>query len=194
MRYVIAILILVSTVFIVILLHSREIQENSLFENSESDNMERVKFLIAHGANLNEVNKNVFGFTPLIVAIYHENIGVANYLIDSGANVNLADKWGVTPLMHAVLLGDREIALVEHLIDRGAIITTKDNNGDTVFSYAKPNTKMLSVLKNAEINGKNTDLKSGSSTLIELDVPKRPFWLLNSGGRQYAGFNSRRLA
>jgi ankyrin repeat protein len=157
MRYVIAGAILIVGICVTMILRSREARENSLFNNAESDNLGRVQFLVTHGANINEVNNKVFGFTPLIIALYHENADVANYLIDSGANVNLADKWGVTPLMHAVLLDDREVTLVQHLIDRGANIAAKDNNGNTVFSYAKANTKVWLLLSNANSNEKDNN-------------------------------------
>jgi len=40
--------------------------------------------------------------TPLLTAIYNDDLEVVHYLLKHGANVNLTDAKGLTPLMHAV--------------------------------------------------------------------------------------------
>lgn len=76
---------------------------------------ERVKELIAQGADVNAVNKK--GMTPLMnAAFFAENDECATLLLNAGAEVNAADKSGWTPIMYA-LLGDRSLEFIRDLID-----------------------------------------------------------------------------
>jgi len=56
-----------------------------------------AELLIKHGANLSH-NLNVWGDTPLHLAIFHKNTKVTKLFIKHGANVNAKNKDGATPL------------------------------------------------------------------------------------------------
>lgn len=76
---------------------------------------ERIKELIAQGADVNAANKK--GMTPLMnAAFFAENDECATMLLNAGAEVNAADKSGWTPIMYA-LLGDRSLEFIRDLID-----------------------------------------------------------------------------
>lgn len=76
---------------------------------------ERIKELIAQGADVNAANKK--GMTPLMnAAFFAENDECATLLLNAGAEVNAADKSGWTPIMYA-LLGDRSLEFIRDLID-----------------------------------------------------------------------------
>ena len=59
-------------------------------------NINKIKRLIASGANVNAKNK--LGVTPLHVAVLRDNTAIAKFLIDSGADVSAKNKWDQTPL------------------------------------------------------------------------------------------------
>lgn len=63
------------------------------------EDLEMVKLLIAHGADVNR--KNFRGATPLMGAAVGKNVAVVKYLIEKGADVNARDKDGYTALMAA---------------------------------------------------------------------------------------------
>lgn len=63
------------------------------------EDLEMVKLLIAHGADVNQANFR--GATPLMGAAVGRDVSVVKYLIEKGANVNARDKDGHTALMAA---------------------------------------------------------------------------------------------
>lgn len=63
------------------------------------EDLEMVKLLIAHGADVNQ--KNFRGMTPLMGAAVGRDAAVVKYLIEKGADVNARDQEGHTALMYA---------------------------------------------------------------------------------------------
>jgi len=63
------------------------------------EDLEMVKLLIAHGADVNQ--KNFRGATPLMGAAVGRNVAVVKYLIEKGADVKARDQDGHTALMAA---------------------------------------------------------------------------------------------
>lgn len=82
-------------------------------------NMEIVKLLVNHGADVNYVNKEN-GVTPLICACSDGKTDVISLLIGLGANVNAVDKCGMTALKSAVM--ESHLEAVRILIDAKADI------------------------------------------------------------------------
>ena len=74
--------------------------------------------LLDKGADIN--GRNIFGLTPLCIAIYNGNEDMFKYLLSRGANVNVIAE-GMTTLCMAAESGNREI--VRELLEKG--ITTK---------------------------------------------------------------------
>ena len=74
------------------------------------------------------------GETPLVSAIYNENVETVKALISAHANVNAPDTDGRTPLMHAAYMGNEEI--VEALISAHANVNAPDTDGITPLMYA----------------------------------------------------------
>jgi ankyrin repeat protein len=73
-----------------------------------ANNLEVIKSLLAHGANIN-AKDNKAGHTPLILAVAKGDRGMVEALLANGADVNAADCEG-TPLAWARHKGHREIA------------------------------------------------------------------------------------
>lgn len=82
--------------------------------------------------------KNVDGTsdygTPLMAAVYKNEIEIVQYLLNSNANVNLADANGTTPLHYAIIL--RSEPIIRLLIEADADVTAKDNRGKSARDYA----------------------------------------------------------
>jgi len=55
-----------------------------------------LKYLIEHGANVNQ--KNEKGSTPLCLACYNGNENIVKYLVKHGANINQRNDDLYTPL------------------------------------------------------------------------------------------------
>ena len=63
----------------------------------ENENVEVLKFLVSHGADIHA--KNGYGNTPLhAAAVSNMNVEVAKFLVDSGADMDAKDNYGNTPL------------------------------------------------------------------------------------------------
>ena len=82
--------------------------------------IEKAKFLIEHGANVNSRNNS--GDTPLHFA---PNIEIAKLLIDNGADVNVRDKSRFTPLHNA-----KNYKIAKLLIDNGADVNARTFYGE----------------------------------------------------------------
>jgi len=86
-----------------------------------------VKYLVEHGADVNQVNRN--GNTPLLVSSENGHLQVVQYLIEHGADVNRGNNNGVTPLWMSSQNG--HLPVVQYLIEHGADVNQVDRNGDT---------------------------------------------------------------
>ena len=67
-----------------------------IFQAVKHSQLENVKLLVKHGANLNVQNKS--GNTPLHTAIAVKNYDIAHFLVLNGASLKVEDKWGYTPV------------------------------------------------------------------------------------------------
>jgi quinoprotein dehydrogenase-associated probable ABC transporter substrate-binding protein len=103
-----------------------------------ADDVERVGYLVAHGAHVNSQDGD--GYTPLISAIRSGYVDVATYLVDHRADANLTDRSGWTPLMWATW-GDNP-ALVTMLLAHHAKLDATDKDGLTPLGIAAQNGKV----------------------------------------------------
>lgn len=71
-----------------------------LFNTIDKDDLDKVKWLIEKGADVN-AKKDHSGETPLHIAAWNGKLPCMAYLIDKGADVNARNKDGWTPLHSA---------------------------------------------------------------------------------------------
>ncbi|XP_025153174.1 BRCA1-associated RING domain protein 1-like, partial [Harpegnathos saltator] len=87
---------------------------NFLHAAADEGNEERVRRLIALGANINIWDKS--GYTPLAYGCTHGHVNVVCALLQLNADIEYVTKTGYTPLMIAVYHGHITIVkiLLEH--------------------------------------------------------------------------------
>ncbi len=98
----------------------------------QTQSLEDVKKYVKQG-KIEE--KDINGFTPLIVAAYYGYTPILTYLLENGANVDATDKNGWTALMYSASYDF--IDDVKLLIDHNASLNIKNNEGHTALYYAK---------------------------------------------------------
>jgi ankyrin repeat protein len=96
--------------------------------------VDAVRFLVEHGADLNQANAK--GETPLFLSIASDidSFDKMKFLLTKGANVNLPGPEGQTPLMLASRL--MMPGYVVYLLARKANADAKDGSGNTALSLA----------------------------------------------------------
>src|SRR6185437_5739857 len=102
-------------------------------EAAKRENIELVKFLLAHHVNINATNKE--GSTALMEACHNTNVPMVKLLLENKADINIKTTggWvkGSTALMEAANKPNLEI--VNLLIDKGADATAKTSEGRTTL-------------------------------------------------------------
>jgi len=78
--------------------------------------------------------KDVKGFTPLIIAVYNNQPGVASGLLQHGAVVDAQDAAGNTALMGACFKGYNDLAAL--LLNTGAAINLRNFQGAPALTFA----------------------------------------------------------
>ena len=85
--------------------------------------------------------RNKKGWTPLIVACFHNKLAVAELLLQRGANPNDCGLKGTTVLMYAKTKSlhnaDSTYELLDFLISSGADCLRTDCTGKTIFDYVR---------------------------------------------------------
>jgi ankyrin repeat protein len=104
---------------------------------SSYGNLEVVKLLISHGADINE--KNNCGRTPLHSASCNGHLEIVKELISCGASIE-KDNYGETPL-HRIMRISNRLEIMKKLIDAGTrvnlfLVNEKNNRGDTPLHVA----------------------------------------------------------
>jgi len=95
--------------------------------------------------NVNELGRE--GWSPLMVATYHNNVGAVNLLIKYGADINAVNCNGTTVLMYAkdgVELA-KDPAVLHRLLDLGCDPNVQDARGKTVIDYCLENNESFSL-------------------------------------------------
>ena len=151
-----------------------------LYDAIRHNDIEKVKFLIENGVDVNE--KNLLGKTPLYEAASSGYLELVKFLVEKGADVNAKTNNGVTALHDAAYNGYLEIE--KFLVEKGADINAKTNSGRTPLHEAASGNKLEAlkflVEKNADVNAKTNDgvtplheaATSGNIIIIHLLVKK----------------------
>jgi len=84
---------------------------------------------IKAGSDLDE--KDVYGSTPLIIAVTFDNVDVAKALIEAGADMTITNNEGATPLHIAAFFC--RIEIVKALLENGADKDAKNRSGKTAL-------------------------------------------------------------
>jgi ankyrin repeat protein len=132
----------------------------NVFDIARKGTVEQAKEKFKDNPNsFNVVNDE--GYSPLLLACYRSNNGVAKYLINIGSDINGESKFG-TPLMACIVKGNNEIANL--LIEKKADLNFSDMSGMNALLYAVnfKNYEMVSTLVKAgvDINVKDNKNKS----------------------------------
>jgi len=99
-------------------------------------NLEQFKTLESNGADLNSQDPLDRNWTPLMIAIFHQQRDVIKYLLTRGVNLNVQDRDGETALMFAV--SGRDTNTVWQLLNRGADASLKDRDGLDALALSHP--------------------------------------------------------
>jgi len=101
--------------------------------------IEVVKNLLSHGAEINAISHSKISFIPQNTALHAaiagaKSIDTIEYLLLNGADCNIKDNEGHTPLHIAAFEGN--ISIAKLLVENGAKIY-KSNAGNTPFQIAE---------------------------------------------------------
>jgi len=135
-----------------------------LFNVCEFGNLEMVKYLIKHVADITIKDKNKR--TTLFYACKSGKEFLVKYLVKLGANINEEDEGGNTPLFNACLSGNEN--LVRYLVDEGADINKQNNDGETPLFNAcgNGNVNLIKILIDLEVD-KNKQDNDGKTLLLD---------------------------
>jgi ankyrin repeat protein len=142
---------------------------DDLFEAVEKNDIEKVRYLIAIGADVN-VRDSYASMSPLMMVAYDGYTEMARLLIEKGAEVNA--KGGadldMTPLIFAA--SQDRIDMVKLLIEKGANVNVKTKYGWTPLFFAatrgRTDIAKLLIDKRAEVN---VQLPTGETALSEAE-------------------------
>lgn len=104
-------------------------QDNNeeLLDAARNGEMEKVKALLAKGANVNA--KSPYGVTPLGFACSRGNVEMVKLLLDNGAEVNVTDTFYKTTPFNMMAMGKKQNPeIMRMLIEKGAKETTQAIN------------------------------------------------------------------
>jgi quinoprotein dehydrogenase-associated probable ABC transporter substrate-binding protein len=106
-----------------------------------ADDIERVRYLLGHGAHINAVDGE--GHPALVNASRYGFKRIATYLVEHKADPNLADRSDWTPLMYAAWDDDPDLANM--LLRAGAKLDAADRDGLTPLAIAAQNGKFKAL-------------------------------------------------
>lgn len=111
---------------------------SDLLKYCETDDLHHLQGVPVLKYYLSE-NEPDHGWTPLMVAAYHNALGVCQYLIEQGADVNARNYKGTTVIMYAkdAALRTGNYAIVDLLLKSGANPYITDYSGKNLFDYLK---------------------------------------------------------
>ncbi|XP_073531144.1 arf-GAP with coiled-coil, ANK repeat and PH domain-containing protein 2 isoform X2 [Phyllobates terribilis] len=130
----------------------KEIPGLQLYQAAFQQHLPAMSEALAHGAEVNWVNKKENNATPLIKAVHGGSLVTCEFLLQNGANVNHRDVKGRGPLHHATVLGHTgQVCL---FLKRGANQHATDEDGKDPLSIAveAANADIVTLLRLARMN------------------------------------------
>uniref|UniRef100_A0A672M9G7 Arf-GAP with coiled-coil, ANK repeat and PH domain-containing protein n=1 Tax=Sinocyclocheilus grahami TaxID=75366 RepID=A0A672M9G7_SINGR len=131
----------------------RELDPGSLlYKACQARNLPVMAEALAHGADVNSVNEEDEGKSPLIQAVIGGSLIACEFLLQNGADVNQRDHRGRGPLHHATYLGHTgQVCL---FLKRGATQNDGDEDGQDPLSIAvqAANADIVTLLRLARMN------------------------------------------
>ena len=113
-------------------------------------------FFYINGA---DVNEQVNGYIPIIMAAESGRIEICRFLIQHGANINAANLYGDIALTRAV--NNMHLNVLSLLFDNGAEVEYRASNGKTLLHQAAENDRVplceFLLQKGADIEAKDND-------------------------------------
>lgn len=126
-----------------------------LLENVQSGNIEEVKKLLLHGANVNA--KDEMKTTALMLACDFNMFDMVSLLINNGANLDATNSLGFTAFHYAAQRND--IRIIRLLVNNDDVkvearLNKKDDKGNTPlhFAVASGNSEMVDFLLKRKAN------------------------------------------
>ncbi|XP_041655104.1 arf-GAP with coiled-coil, ANK repeat and PH domain-containing protein 3-like isoform X5 [Cheilinus undulatus] len=123
-----------------------------LYKASKARNLPVMAEALAHGADVNSVNDDDEGKTPLIQAVIGGSLIACEFLLQNAADVNQRDSRGRGPLHHATYLGHTgQVCL---FLKRGATQNDEDEDRQDPLSIAvqQANADIVTLLRLARMN------------------------------------------
>lgn len=140
----------------------RRKSRDRLFHAAEHGNGKMVSLLLAMGVNPDRCD--VYGVTPLHIAVWHNHCKVVGKLVNASSDVNIPDRNGDTALYKAVWKGCN--TCVQYLLEADADVEHKDRREFTPLMVAcelnRPELVQLLLLAGADIEVQN---RSGETPL-----------------------------
>jgi len=120
-------------------------QTNSytLQETIRTDKFEILKDLINQDKDINK--RDMYGYTPLHLAVRLSKYDIVKYLIKNGAVINTVDSYGDTPLIDSTRNNDTQISKL--LICNDANRKVVDANGITTLENSVQNQEIVDLLR-----------------------------------------------
>ncbi len=111
-------------------------------------NREVAVFLIERVKDINGTSK--MG-TPLMAAVFKDDVAIVEALLAMNADPNIADANGTSALHYAIL--NRNEAVIKLLLDANADVSFKDKRGNSALDYGKmtQNQIIINLLKRNKI-------------------------------------------
>lgn len=108
--------------------------------NPQLNKISEIEGLLTQVQNINDIDLNDGGNTPLHVAVSKEHQDIVELLLNaSGIDINIQNNQGNTPLHIAISKGNEE--LVRLLLSKGAKINIKNKDDKTPLDIAKQSNK-----------------------------------------------------
>lgn len=108
-----------------------------LLEAIASQKTDHAKSLCVSNKIINDQNEK--GWTPLIVAVYHNNLEMVKYLLERGADPFITNYNGTNLLMYAkdCFMNTNDNSMFEYIIKLGISPKTRDYTGKSLIDYCK---------------------------------------------------------
>ncbi|KAI9044107.1 ankyrin repeat domain-containing protein [Aspergillus affinis] len=119
--------------------------QTALHHATANDNVEMVKMLVFHGADLNI--GNTWERRPLHLTALHNSAGSAEILLKAGAEIDAKDHWGHTPLMISSI---NRLSIATLLVSNGADISDSRLNLNKLLGLAAENGNRVAVQRLVE--------------------------------------------